>query len=205
VRPSLLSERIFDTRRRSFMPVEADRLTHNKMLDTPVICFGEIHNDLNHHRAQLALTKVRVPTLYRAPWGPCLTSPSCTCPVAGGAPARVSEAGGGHGDVLPPAPAHPGRLCLRLGHPGVAQGGHALGPHLVRPCPCRCAYQRAGSRVLTRGVVAGRGHKLWNYAKILQYAKRHQIQIVGLNVPLPVVQVGGGLATLATPRDPCPS
>jgi radical SAM superfamily enzyme len=35
-----------------------------------------------------------------------------------------------------------------------------------------------------------RGHKLSHYAKILQYAKTHQIRVVGLNVPIPVVQVG---------------
>lgn len=33
------------------------------------------------------------------------------------------------------------------------------------------------------------GHKLSHYAKILQYAKTHQIRVVGLNVPVPVVQV----------------
>lgn len=36
-----------------------------------------------------------------------------------------------------------------------------------------------------------RGHKLFHYAKILQYAKTHGIRLVGLNVPIPVVQVGG--------------
>ena len=34
-----------------------------------------------------------------------------------------------------------------------------------------------------------RGHKLSHYSKILNYAKQHQIRVVGLNVPATVVQV----------------
>jgi hypothetical protein len=33
------------------------------------------------------------------------------------------------------------------------------------------------------------GHKMSSYAKIFQYAKKHQIRLCGLNVPQPVVQV----------------
>lgn len=55
----LVNERIFDTSRRSYLPVEMDRLAHNKLMAQPVICVGEVHTDLSHHRAQLEILKVR--------------------------------------------------------------------------------------------------------------------------------------------------
>jgi len=54
----LVSERIFDTSRRSYLPVEMDRLLHNKIMANPIICVGEVHTDLNHHRAELEILKV---------------------------------------------------------------------------------------------------------------------------------------------------
>ncbi len=53
-----LNERIFDTHRGTFFPVESYRLAHNKMLDQRVVCVGEVHNDNFHHRAELEILKV---------------------------------------------------------------------------------------------------------------------------------------------------
>jgi uncharacterized iron-regulated protein len=57
--PETWEERIFDTTRRSYIPIEAERLVHHKVLNSPVICVGEIHNDVVHHMAELEIVKVR--------------------------------------------------------------------------------------------------------------------------------------------------
>lgn len=57
--PASWEERIFDTTRRSYIPIEAERLVHHKVLNNPVICVGEIHNDVVHHMAELEIVKVR--------------------------------------------------------------------------------------------------------------------------------------------------
>lgn len=55
VRRPFLSERIFDTKRRSFFPVEVNRLMHNKALDNRVVCIGEVHNDGLQHYAEYSI------------------------------------------------------------------------------------------------------------------------------------------------------
>jgi uncharacterized iron-regulated protein len=57
----VVPERIFDTRRLSYIPVEASRLVHNKVLDQPVVAIGEIHTDNLHHHAQIEIIKVSRP------------------------------------------------------------------------------------------------------------------------------------------------
>lgn len=55
VRRPILSERIFDTKRRSFLPAEINRLMHNKALDQRVVCIGEVHNDGLQHYAEYSI------------------------------------------------------------------------------------------------------------------------------------------------------
>ncbi|TFJ87611.1 hypothetical protein NSK_000962 [Nannochloropsis salina CCMP1776] len=55
VRRPFLSERIFDTRRRSYLPAEVNRLMHNKALDQRVVCIGEVHNDDAQHYAEYSI------------------------------------------------------------------------------------------------------------------------------------------------------
>jgi len=55
VRRPFLSERIFDTKRRSFLPAEVNRLMHNKALDQRVVCIGEVHNDGLQHYAEYSI------------------------------------------------------------------------------------------------------------------------------------------------------
>ena len=55
---SRLSERIFDTARRTYFPVERERLQHNKGLANRIIAVGEIHTDDGHHHAQYSILRV---------------------------------------------------------------------------------------------------------------------------------------------------
>ncbi len=57
VRRPFLSERIFDTKRRSFLPVETERLMHNKALDQRVMCIGEVHTDDVQHYAEYSILR----------------------------------------------------------------------------------------------------------------------------------------------------
>ena len=58
VRRPVFSERLFDTRRRSYLPVDPYLLKSNKALDRPVVCVGEVHDDDSHHFAEYTILKV---------------------------------------------------------------------------------------------------------------------------------------------------
>jgi hypothetical protein len=58
VRRPVFSERLYDTRRRSYLPVDPYLLKSNKALDRSVVCVGEVHDDDTHHYAEYAILKV---------------------------------------------------------------------------------------------------------------------------------------------------
>jgi hypothetical protein len=59
VRRPVFSERLYDTRRRSYLPVDPYLLKSNRALDRPVVCVGEVHDDNRHHFAEHAILKVK--------------------------------------------------------------------------------------------------------------------------------------------------
>lgn len=71
VRRPVFSERLYDTRRRSYLPVDPYLLKSNKVLDRSVICVGEVHDDDGHHFAEYAILKVRSVRLNKrsGSWG----------------------------------------------------------------------------------------------------------------------------------------
>lgn len=187
--PATWEERIFDTTRRSYIPIEAERLVHHKVLNNPVICVGEIHNDVVHHMAELEIVKVR-----RRPYSASNTFHH-----------RVDFA-----------------FCAARTNPVLSHSGWWLqAVHRKRgrnmALGMEMFYRQHQSLlddyVFGSGTLSSLkadtnwdktwGHKLSHYAKILQYAKTHQIRVVGLNVPVPVVQVSAtptstALYTMAT-------
>lgn len=60
---SLINERIFDTKRQSFLPAAPERLIHPGWLDshaaaaTPLVCVGEEHSHPLHHRMEFNVIK----------------------------------------------------------------------------------------------------------------------------------------------------
>jgi len=62
VRRPVFSERLYDTRRRSYLPVDPYLLKSNRALDQSVVCVGEVHDDDFHHFAEYAILKVNEPT-----------------------------------------------------------------------------------------------------------------------------------------------
>lgn len=65
VRRPVLSERLYDTHRRSYLPVDQNLLKSNRALDHPVVCVGEVHDDDQNHYAEYAILKVRMMTRVR--------------------------------------------------------------------------------------------------------------------------------------------
>lgn len=228
--PELWEERIFDTNRRSYIPIRAERLMHHKVLNSPVICVGEVHTDVTHHMAELEILKVQPPhhpptkacsppargkgwdslraeeplsslTLWR--WCVmcvmCVVRPCTASAVAATvwpwawrcstASTRTSSTTTCSGPARWPRSSRTPTGT----RPGEAFEGQAGSSSRRSSRLSRCLMGAVAACVC---VCVCRGHKLFHYAKILQYAKTHGIRLVGLNVPIPVVQVGGTDASL---------
>jgi len=191
------NERIYDTKRHTYLSTEDENLTHSKILkEQPIICVGEIHNDNFHHRAEFQIVKAIHYAMLENKGKQVL--------------AKQNE------EIKKKAGANPMYMATAnaatLGEDFFAsvddtQEELYIGMEMFyrkhQPILDNYIFGDGTLQSLREDTKWDTtwGHKLSYYAKLLQYCKYHKIRIIGLNIPVPVVQVVRRIGLNSLPQE----